>query len=118
MALAPRPVPTLDTSPSGSLSSAKASGTRVHSTAETRNDRTEPSNTSWLTTPARETTRPDDVARKAAKAPATMSAVSSSPAGPGNTREGSVSTTVSATPGTAMSGATTRAMRPMVPDAA
>src|SRR5690606_16367526 len=55
-------IPTLEPSPSGTVSSATTSGTAVHSTADRRNDRTDPENTSWLTTPANDTTRPADVA--------------------------------------------------------
>ena len=110
--------PTLDTSPAGTVRSATPSGTSAHSTADSRKERTEPEKTSWLMTPASETTSPAEVARNAAKAPATMRAVSSSPAGPGNTRDGSCSTTVSAIPGCARSGAAIRARSPIALDTA
>ncbi|CPU63904.1 Uncharacterised protein [Mycobacteroides abscessus] len=98
------------------VTSANASGMSVHATADQRNDRTVPPNRSWLTTPASATTSPDDVPRNAANAPATTSAASSSPPSPGTRRVGSVRTTVSATPGAARSGATTRATSPSVLD--
>ena len=53
------------------MASAMTKGTAVHSSADTRNERTDPPKTSWLTTPASDTTRPAEVARNAAKAPAT-----------------------------------------------
>ena len=105
--------PTLDPSPAGAVTSAMTSGTAVHRSAETRKERTVPPNTSWLTTPASATTRPAEVARNAANAPATMRAVSSSPTSPGKIREGSTSTTVSAAPGCARSGAAMRERRPI-----
>ena len=53
---------------------------------------------SWLIVPARDTSRPEDVERKAANAPAAVSAPSTVPTVPGQAALGSVSTTVSVAP--------------------
>src|SRR6478735_247232 len=61
---------------------------------------------SWLTTPATDTTRPVDVERNAANAPAARTAVSPSATGPSKSRLGSSRTTESARPAATRSEAT------------
>ena len=81
-------------------------------TAASRKPRTLPPRTSWLITPASDTTSPDVVDRNAANAPATTRAESRSPAVPPISCPGRSSTTASACPERASSGANIRPTSP------
>src|SRR5690606_11776263 len=87
--------PTEPASPADSVTAAIASGTITESAAAMRKPRTEPANSSCDTTPASDTTRPDDVDRNAPNAPAITSAVSASAQGDGSTARGSSSSSAS-----------------------
>src|SRR5690606_40992062 len=80
--------PTDPASPADSVTAATRSGTITESAAAMRKPRTEPANSSCDTTPASDTTRPDDVDRNAPNAPAIPRAVRAPAHGDGSTAAG------------------------------
>ena len=95
------------TCPTGRLvaASASSSGTTAATTLARRKSRTVPRSTSCTSTPAVDTSSPDEVDRKAAKAPATSRACSSSPSRPPTIAAGRARTTASVRPVISSSGA-------------
>src|SRR5580700_3328823 len=87
--------PTSRASEKRSISSAAVVATRPATIAHQRNEVTPPCMKSCDNAPATLTSRPDEVDRKAANAPAATSAASSSPGRPGSSSEGSASTMLS-----------------------
>ena len=100
--------PTTVATATSRVTSASRNGTTTATTADRRKAVT-PSRrlliTSWEITPATAMVSPDDVARKAANAPAVSSAVRRSPPRSPTIRPGSSSTTLSARPLPTRSGA-------------
>ena len=90
----------------------RANGTAPARIAATRKSRTLPERTSVLSTPAMLTSRPDEVDRKAAMAPAATSAASSWPGIPDSTEPGSSSTAASDAPVISNCGTYSRAKTP------
>ena len=83
----------IDAAGSASSTTAAAAARGVN-----RSRRSDPGTRSWDRAPDTASSRPREVARNAANAPAVSSAVNSAPAHPGSTRAGSWTTTVSVAP--------------------